>query len=82
MNVTFVGDRSLRGKEAVRQWMAATYKKPPQFDLHRMVAEGDFVMATGEIALKDEAGKEIRNAYCDVWRFREGRMVELQAFVI
>jgi uncharacterized protein len=79
---TFVGDRTLRGKEAVRQWMAATYKEPPRFELDRMVAEGDFVMATGEITLKDEAGKETRNAYCDVWRFREGRMVGLQAFVV
>lgn len=79
---TFVGDRTLRGKEAVRQWMATTYKEAPKFELDRMVAEGDFVMATGEITLKDEAGKETRNAYCDVWRFREGRMAELQAFVV
>lgn len=78
----FIGDRTLRGKEAVRQWMANTYKEPPKFELHRMVAEGDFVMALGEITLKDEAGKGTRNAYCDVWRFREGKMAELQAFVV
>ena len=79
---TFVGDRTLRGKSAVRQWMANTYKEPPKFELHRMLAEGDFVMALGEISLKDEAGKAKRHAYCDVWRFREGKMAELQAFVM
>jgi len=79
---TFIGDRTLKGKSAVRQWMANTYKEPPKFELHRMVAEGDFVMALGEITLKNEAGKAVRNAYCDVWRFREGKMAELQAFVV
>lgn len=27
---TFEGDRSLRGKAAVRQWMRATYQEPPR----------------------------------------------------
>ena len=79
---TFEGDRTLRGKAAVRDWMKATYKEPPKFKVRRMIAEGDSVAALGEIALKDEAGKEVQNAYCDVWRFREGKMAELHAFVI
>ena len=28
---TFVGDKTLKGKEAVRQWMATTYVEPPKF---------------------------------------------------
>ena len=79
---TFEGDRTLRGKAAVRQWMTTTYKEPPKFRVHRMIAEGDFVAALGEITLKDEEGKAVQHAYCDVWRFREGKMAELQAFVI
>jgi uncharacterized protein (TIGR02246 family) len=51
---TFVGDKTLRGKEAVRQWMATNY----------------------------ENGTEAHYSYCDVWRFRDGKMVELMAFVI
>jgi ketosteroid isomerase-like protein len=79
---TFVGDRTLTGKQAVRDWMAAEYKEPPRFEVHHLVAENDFVAALGEITLKDEAGKPARHAYCDVWRFREGKMAGLQAFVI
>jgi uncharacterized protein (TIGR02246 family) len=79
---TFVGDRTLSGKEAVRQWMAREYKQPPKFEVHRMIAEDDFVAALGEISLKDEAGKEIRYVYCDVWCFRDGKMAGLQAFVM
>jgi ketosteroid isomerase-like protein len=79
---TFVGDRTIRGKKAVRQWMADTYREPPAFTVHRMVAEGDFVTALGEITLKDEDGVTAHHSYCDVWRFHGGRMAELHAFVI
>lgn len=79
---TFVGDRTIRGKEAVRQWMAGTYREPPTFTVHRMIAEDDFVTALGEITSRDEDGKTAHHSYCDVWRFQGGRMAELHAFVI
>jgi len=47
-----------------------------------MVAENDFVVAVGEIAITDDAGRSSRYSYCDVWRFRNGKMAELRAFVI
>jgi ketosteroid isomerase-like protein len=79
---TFVGDRTLRGKEAVRQWMAAAYGDPPTFVVHRMIAEGEFVAALGEIALKDESGGATVHQYCDVWRFRDNKMAVLNAYVV
>lgn len=79
---TFVGDRTLKGKNAVREWMANEYKEPPKFEVHQMIADGDFVAALGAITLKGEVGKDVRHAYCDVWRFRCGKMAGLQAFVV
>lgn len=79
---TFVGDRTLKGKEAVRQWMASTYAEPPRFEVHRTIAEGDSLAALGEITLKDANRKSTRHAYCDVWRFRDGKLAGLQAFVV
>jgi ketosteroid isomerase-like protein len=79
---TFVGDRTISGKEDVRQWMVATYKEPPKFQVYQMIAEGDTVAALGEITLKDEQGRASHNAYCDVWRFRDGKMAELHAYVV
>lgn len=79
---TFVGDKTLKGKEAVRQWMITTYVEPPNFRVAHFIAEGDFVTAIGDITLKDEDGKAADYSYCDVWRFRGGQMVELKAFVI
>jgi uncharacterized protein (TIGR02246 family) len=79
---TFVGDKILQGKEAVRQWMATTYTEPPEFDVRNLIAENDFVTALGDITMTGEDGKTTRYSYCDVWRFRDGKMAELMAFVI
>lgn len=79
---TFVGDKILKGKEAVRQWMTTTYIKPPKNMVANLIAEDDFVTALGDITTKDEDGKETHFSYCDIWRFRGGKMVELRAFVI
>ncbi|RPD50670.1 nuclear transport factor 2 family protein [Paracnuella aquatica] len=79
---TFVGDQILKGKEAVRQYMAKAYIEPPTFTVEQLIAEGDFVTAIGEISMKNEAGEMIHYHYCDVWRFRDEKMAALQAFVI
>jgi len=78
----FVGEQVLQGKEAVRQWMVTAYAEPPKFVVETLIAEGDFVTALGKINLKDENGEAADYLYCDVWRFRDGKMAELKAFVI
>jgi uncharacterized protein len=79
---TTIGSGSLYGKDAVREWMAKEYVTPPQFTVHSLIADGDFVVAVGEIASFSEEGRQIQNAYCDVWRFEAGKMIELNAFVV
>ncbi|MEP0874173.1 nuclear transport factor 2 family protein [Trichocoleus desertorum AS-A10] len=79
---TFVGDKTLKGKAAVRRWMATEYVVPPLNTVANLIAEGDFVTALGDITLKDEDGKAAHYSYYDVWCFRGGKMVELKAFVI
>ena len=79
---TFVGDRTVKGKDAVRQYMATTYIEPPKFTVTNSIAEGEFLTVLGDITLKDEDGKDVDYSYCDVWRFRDGKMAELRAFVI
>ena len=79
---TFVGGRILKGKEAVRQYMATAYLEPPKFVVENLLAEGDFVTAIGKISMKNEDGKLLDYSYCDIWRFRDGKMAELKAFVI
>lgn len=78
---TTVGETPLVGKRAVREWMADAYVQPPKFAVSEMVADDATVVAIGEISLQD--GDQERTAhYCDVWRFRDGKMIDLRAFVV
>jgi uncharacterized protein (TIGR02246 family) len=79
---TFVGEKTLKGKEAVRRYMNSTYIEPPKFVVAQLIAEGDFVTAIGDIDMRDETGKTAHSAYCDVWRIRDGKLAELRAFVV
>lgn len=66
---TTVSEETLRGKNAVRQWMATSCVEPPKFTVTNLIAEDDFVTALGEIKVRDSAGNETPHSYCDVWRF-------------
>ena len=79
---TFVGEQTLHGKEAVRQYMSKAYIEPPQFMVENLVSEGEYLTTIGTISLKDEDGNLVDYSYCDVWRIREGKLAELKAFVI
>ena len=79
---TFVGDQTLKGREAVRQWMATNYKEPPKFTVANLISEGEYLTALGDITMNDDEGKPAVYAYCDIWRIRDGKIVELKAFVI
>jgi ketosteroid isomerase-like protein len=77
-----VGGDTLHGKAAVRAWMTQAYVQPPDFSVHTLIADGDFVAALGDIACTEDDGKSVTYAYCDVWRLRDGKLAELRAFVI
>ena len=77
-----MGGASIRGKEALRQWMTGEYVTPPRFSVAALVAEDDLVVAIGQIEGRDSDGNSTMSSYSDVWRFRDGKMVELRAFVV
>ena len=77
----FIGEQILYGKGAVREYMTTAYTEPPEFIVEELISEDDHVIALGRISLKDRDGKIVESDYCDVWKFREGRMATLKAFV-
>lgn len=79
---TFIGEQTLRGKDAVRKYLAGAYGKPPKFDVTDMVAENDLVTAIGNITITSPDITEKSFWYCDTWRFRGARMAQLRAFVV
>ncbi|HEX6729818.1 MAG TPA: nuclear transport factor 2 family protein [Pyrinomonadaceae bacterium] len=79
---TIVGNKTTRGKNAIREWMASIDMEPPKFTVENIIAEGDFVTAYGDMTLKEKDDKTVPYAYCDIYCFREGKIVELNSFLI
>ena len=80
---TMVGDKTVKGKDAIRQWIASMNPEPPQLMIQQIVAEGDVVIARGDMIMKDRNdGMAHTYSFCDIYRFAGDRVVELIAFVI
>ena len=79
---TMVGSKTTKGKRAIREWLASMDTEPPRFTVDNVIGEGDFVTAYGDMTMKDKDGKVVPYAYCDIYRFRNGKIVELSSFVI
>lgn len=78
----FVGEQILNGKDEVRKYMNEFYLEPPVFTVDTTVEDGNFVIVTGQITLKDKAGNYNHYDYCDVWQFSNGKMAGVKAYVI
>ena len=78
---TYVGDLTLEGKDKVREYLATTYNEST-FQTEKFIEEGEYLVAIGWIKMKDKEGKIKSHSFCDVWKFRDGKMAELKAFVI
>ena len=79
---TMVGDETVKGKDAIRKWMNSMPAEPPAFTVDNVIAEGDFVVARGDMTMKDKDGTPGSYAFCDVYRFRGDKIAELNAFVV
>ena len=81
---TMVGDTSVKGKDAIRQWMASMDVEPPQeLNIQQVLSEGDTVITRGDMMMKGRKEPAAHSyAFCDVYRFKGDKVAELTAFVI
>jgi ketosteroid isomerase-like protein len=82
---TIVGDKVVKGREAIRQLMqsmAEESSEPPRFfDVDVVIGEGDCVVSLGDMTMKDKDGRNVPYSYCDIYRFRGEKIAELRTFV-
>lgn len=79
---TMVGDETKKGKESIRQWMSGMPQEVPKFDVKQVIAEGDFVVCYGDMTMKDEEKVDVPYSYCDLYRFRDGKITEMRSWVM
>lgn len=79
---TMVGEKVCKGKQAIREWMKAMPSQPPVFTVATLMAEGDLVMAQGDMTMNEKEQGTVPYSYCDIYRFRGDKIAELKSFVI
>jgi ketosteroid isomerase-like protein len=79
---TMVGEKICKGKAAIRDWIKAMPAEPPVFTVATLIGEGDLVMAQGDMTMNEKERKAVPYSYCDIYRFRGDKIVELKSFVI
>ena len=78
-----IGEKTTNGIKEIREWMAQMEgAEPPKFTVDEIVAEGDAVICRGDMTMKDQSGAEGSYAYCDSYRFKNGKIVQLDSYVI
>jgi uncharacterized protein len=79
---TIPGDRVVKGKDGIRQFMSEMKgAEPPKITNTNTIAEGNLVAANGEMTMK-EGEKNVKYAYCDVYHFDGDKIVELNSYVV
>jgi ketosteroid isomerase-like protein len=79
---TIVGEKSVQGKEAIRTWIGSMGTGAPKFIVDQVIAEGDSVVAHGSMTMTEKDGSSVPYAYCDIYRFRDARIIRMISFVI
>ena len=77
-----IGEKTFKGKDAIRQWLASRKMEPPKCTVTNIVAEGDAVVPHGHMTMKDKDGKPGAYADCDIYRFRNASVAALTSFGI
>lgn len=78
-----IGEKTTNGIKEIREWMSQMEgHEAPKFTVDEMIAEGDSVICRGEMTMKGEDGAEGRYAYCDSYRFKNGKITNLDSYII
>ena len=51
---TMVGDSTVKGKSAIREWMKSMNPGTPKIKVEQIVADGDVAVACGSFSMKDK----------------------------
>lgn len=74
----------IKGREAIRAHMTSASGEaspPPTFTVDNVIAEGDLVVSSGEMTMRGTDGETTGYAFCDIYRFQDGKIAELRTFI-
>lgn len=72
----------MKGRKAIGEFTASSQgSEPPSFTVDKLIAEGEFVVANGDMTMKTKEGETVPYAYCDMYTFTDGKIAKLRTFV-
>lgn len=78
-----VGDKTTKGKDQIRQWMASMGEmEPPKITGENQIAEGETVADYGTMTMKNETGEVASYGYSDIYHFENGKIAKLISYVV
>jgi ketosteroid isomerase-like protein len=83
-----VGEKTVKGKDAIREWMASGMgneemsSELPKFTVSDIIAEDECVTTYGDMILKNNDGKIISFSYCDIYHFQGNKIIKLISFIL
>lgn len=80
---SMAGEKVATGKSNIREWMGSMEgHEPPVFTTDLLIAEGNVVMCSGNMTMKNAEGVEGNYKYCDIYKFIGDKVSELTSFVV
>ncbi len=83
-----VGEETARGKTEVKKWMELGIDNgeisfiPPSINCKNIIVEDKCVVAFGDMEIKKKNGEITNFSYCDIYRFKNDKIVELTSYVV
>jgi len=75
-----VGERTFNGKVELFRYISSAYDGIT-FTTESQVKENDIIVELGKIVFEKD-GDSKTSSYCDIWRFKDGMIREVNSFVI
>ncbi|MBX3288511.1 MAG: nuclear transport factor 2 family protein [Acidobacteria bacterium] len=80
---TMAGEKTVTGKNNIREWMSSMEgHEPPAFTTDLLIAEGNGVVCSGNMTMKDADGVKNSYNYCDIYQFSGDKVSSLTSFVV
>jgi len=72
----------MKGRIAIAEFMASSQgQESPNFTIDNVIADGEFVVANGDMTMKTKEGETVPYAFCDMYTFKDGKIAELLTFI-
>ena len=77
-----IGDKTLEGKDSIRQAMTAQPGNCPDITVDTVITEGNKTVGVGRFSINNKEGLQETFQYCDVYTFEDEKIAAMDSYVV